>query len=224
MHIRPNTWEHPGRAQQLNFTTTMGVNYPKPVPFPRGTRGFLYYLIPHTNSPTLLNGMPTANEQYTSDTSPHTGAGQLRFRITRRRDPASFASGKDLALPNGSPWNTVPRINAASSAVKRQLLNDGFITPADAAHAPRHRRTRTPTLTRLEDPFVIDFAATRVNLNIQNLRGGNPLKLGIWDRFKYTSSKTKSYYNGNLSSILSTIRLRSILCRACNIRSFAFTK
>jgi hypothetical protein len=46
------------------------------VPFPTGAHGFLY----------------------AAKTT------QLRFRVTKDTDPASFASGHDLLRPNGRPW------------------------------------------------------------------------------------------------------------------------
>ncbi|PIL27883.1 hypothetical protein GSI_10005 [Ganoderma sinense ZZ0214-1] len=51
--------------------------------FPPGTHGFLYYHVPPNGSPL---------------------AGELRFRVTPTRDPASFATGSDLLTDRAMPW------------------------------------------------------------------------------------------------------------------------
>ena len=54
------------------------------IPFPDGTRGFLYYHSPGASVPPA--------------------AGELRFRLTSGNDPASFIQGNDLRMPNSLGW------------------------------------------------------------------------------------------------------------------------
>ena len=86
--------------------------------FPEDTRGFLYY-----HSPAA--GVPPA-------------AGELRFRLTPRDDPASFDKGSDLQMETGLPWQipllkviALSQIGRGPGQLVRKLLrDDGFLTPA----------------------------------------------------------------------------------------------
>lgn len=79
-------------------------------PFPTGTHGFLYFVPPPKNVPM---------------------ASEIRLRITTSHDPASFAEGRDLLLPNHTPW-CIPLLNVAripsSAGLKELLLRDGLTT------------------------------------------------------------------------------------------------
>ena len=79
--------------------------------FPAGTHGFLYYHIPPYSSPL---------------------AGELRFRITPSRDPASFAAGSDLFTERDNmPWR-YPLYKLVHRARYRDLvtllLQDGLVS------------------------------------------------------------------------------------------------
>src|SRR4051812_26499937 len=80
-----------------------------PIPFPPNTRGFFYY----HRDPAL----PPI-------------AGQLRFRLTPKRDPASFAEGTDLLRTDFRPWGRSLLIMAAQrgyALILARLLEDGLI-------------------------------------------------------------------------------------------------
>ena len=85
--------------------------------FPPGTRGFFYYYHDPTTPPL---------------------AGELRFRVTRDRDPSLFASGHDLLGDNGIPWR-ISLIQIASrktfESIKDTLLEDGLVSEAVIAKA-----------------------------------------------------------------------------------------
>lgn len=77
--------------------------------FPPGTAGFLYYHAPPPGG--------------------HPLGGEVRFRLTQDQDPSSFASGEDLLLPYGTPWNVrlIP-YHGAAPRFQDMLVQDGFIT------------------------------------------------------------------------------------------------
>ncbi|OBZ75001.1 hypothetical protein A0H81_05069 [Grifola frondosa] len=82
----------------------------KHVPFPPQAGGFFYY--------------------YSSPRAPIAGA--IRFRITQDGSPTSFASGTDLLLPSGLPWE-VPIVVLGSASIasyaklRQMLLRDGLV-------------------------------------------------------------------------------------------------
>ncbi|TFK45354.1 hypothetical protein OE88DRAFT_1669401 [Heliocybe sulcata] len=80
------------------------------IPFPPDSHGFLYWHIE-------------------SDAQP--AEGQVRFRITKSSDPATFRSGRDLQLPDGRIWH-IPffRIAHASeySGLRAHLLSEKLVT------------------------------------------------------------------------------------------------
>jgi hypothetical protein len=65
------------------YTTVKGVI----LPFPLGTHGFLY---------------ATTSSDDTYAAAP--GRLHVRFRVTSKPEPSSFAAGKDLVRPDGVPW------------------------------------------------------------------------------------------------------------------------
>ncbi|KAJ6617280.1 hypothetical protein B0H10DRAFT_2218766 [Mycena sp. CBHHK59/15] len=85
------------------------------LPFPNGTRGFLYY---HADRESPL-------------------AGTIRFRVTPDPTPASFPHGSDLRVPSGCPWQVmlaqIASPNAAYSKLRAQLLHERLATPAQLA-------------------------------------------------------------------------------------------
>ncbi|KAI1783720.1 hypothetical protein LXA43DRAFT_1067387 [Ganoderma leucocontextum] len=99
--------------------------------YPPGTHGFMYYHTPPSSSPL---------------------AGELRFRVTPSRDPASFATGSDLLTERGIPWRyplykIVCRPNYRD--IVALLLQDGLVSQqtldlATAAVTPLHVNTRHP--------------------------------------------------------------------------------
>ncbi|KAM5537499.1 hypothetical protein V8D89_008826 [Ganoderma adspersum] len=93
--------------------------------FPPGTHGFIYYHVPPYSSPL---------------------AGELRFRVTSSRNPASFTAGTDLLTERGMPWRyplykIVCRPNWTDFVAL--LLQDGLVSQptldlVTAAVAPLH--------------------------------------------------------------------------------------
>ncbi|KAF7329494.1 hypothetical protein MKEN_00211800 [Mycena kentingensis (nom. inval.)] len=86
-------------------------------PFPPNTRGFFYFQRP-------------------ADALPDALAGGVRFRRVPRPN-ASFASGNDLLLPDGSLWEVpLTKVVTRSPAWTQLLLDDGLIAPAlvEVAH------------------------------------------------------------------------------------------
>ncbi|TFK52877.1 hypothetical protein OE88DRAFT_1313113 [Heliocybe sulcata] len=98
----------PSRGVSLTYTRQGGTR----LSFPSETQGFLYWHL-ESDAPAL--------------------AGQVRFRITTSSDPATFAGGQDLQLPDGRTWNIsifdiVRRSKYA--ACRAQLLSDKLVTEA----------------------------------------------------------------------------------------------
>ncbi|ETW85356.1 hypothetical protein HETIRDRAFT_414387 [Heterobasidion irregulare TC 32-1] len=94
---------------------------PKP-PFPSGTHGFLYYV---SKTPWLLGG-------------------ELRFRITKDNNPASFDGGDDLRCPDGEVWcRKLSNLrNFKQIALLRSLINPEDDFDTDLQHSVN------PTLSR----------------------------------------------------------------------------
>ncbi|KAJ6533761.1 hypothetical protein DFH09DRAFT_124835 [Mycena vulgaris] len=114
------------------------------IPFPAHARGFLYFA-PQLALSTL--------------------ASSVRFRCTPSEDPASFAAGNDLALPNGLPWQILlaQAVISTQIALRAQLLHEGHLTAAGIAQwkARVGMRVRTPPAFLLFGPnqlFVVNFA------------------------------------------------------------------
>ncbi|KAJ7452817.1 hypothetical protein FB451DRAFT_1565789 [Mycena latifolia] len=90
----------PGADLQLSYA-------PEQMPFPPVARGFVY-CAPQAGLPPL--------------------ATSVRFRCTASADPASFASGHDLTLPSGLPWQILAM--QGSRTLREQLQLEGHLTPA----------------------------------------------------------------------------------------------
>ena len=98
--------------------------------FPPGTHGFLYYHVPPCSSPL---------------------SGELRFRLTPSRDPASFAEGSDLFTERSMPWRyplykIVHRVYWTD--IVALLLQDGLVSQhtldlVTAAVAPLYHANTT---------------------------------------------------------------------------------
>ncbi|KAI0056456.1 hypothetical protein BV25DRAFT_1920998 [Artomyces pyxidatus] len=110
--------------------------------FPDGTHGFFYY-----NPPT----------------PPDTVLGEVRFRVTTSNDPASFASGSDLKLPDGQPWNVPPSFITPrfqlGEALMQLLLAEKLVNQTQLDIWDRLPRQNSPFLTQLEQPFPVDFSS-----------------------------------------------------------------
>lgn len=163
--------------------------------FPENTRGFLYY---------------------------DRKEGQLRFRLTKTKDPnSSFDSGKDLLLPDGRPWHSVPRFSNNTKKFSQLALitflrQDGLISKSlDGDDFPRMKKRYGPRqLTRFGDPFTLNLSSSKIWLRHFNLDGrvalNNPLA------FRRPSSSSITYlYEGKLSLFAS--RLVSDLCIPCSL-------
>lgn len=98
----------PGRSK-LGVRVKYAIKKPE-LPFPAGSVGFLYY------------------DHVDPD---HPVCGQLRFRVTGSRDPATFRDGHDLLDPNGLVWAIpLPSIASASqyTALAGLLVAEGLVT------------------------------------------------------------------------------------------------
>ncbi|PPR01585.1 hypothetical protein CVT24_005876 [Panaeolus cyanescens] len=128
----------------------MRIHYPvgtkNSIPFPAGTRGFLYH------------HLPPGRPEYSA---------QLRFRITTTDDPASFSQGYDLPIPQihqklPGPWNIhLLKILHTKNArpLGELLLRDGLIQQHTLdmihTHSAVHRFSKKARLLfDLSDPFV----------------------------------------------------------------------
>jgi hypothetical protein len=119
------------------------------VPFPDGTHGFLYFAPGPAHAPL---------------------AGEVRFRITPGTDPANFAEGRDLLLPNGLvPW-TIPLVvifsgsKGAYSHLYEVLTHEDQALGAELV-ASLHRqsinlrlRRGTPIIHSMGQPFTHDLS------------------------------------------------------------------
>ncbi|KAJ3534054.1 hypothetical protein NM688_g7193 [Phlebia brevispora] len=156
-HITKLPVHIPEQAVQLNRTSSKSATYQdraayigysysdeRHLPFPEGTRGFLYYFSP-----------PFA----------HPLAGQIRFRITPSSDPATFASGYDLKDPLTTLPLSWPLRRLMRSKFLRPLANlllyDALITSelvlSESSHTSLPRVWNIATLYAFGQPFYVDF-------------------------------------------------------------------
>lgn len=120
------------------------------IPFPSGTRGFLYYHLP-SDRPRI--------------------SGQLRFRLTPSDDPASFAYGHDLMQPRDrrythQPWGThvlyLPD-QMYYTGLLSQLVNEGLVEESLLETIRRVRAIRgigggpVNFLFNLSDPWELNY-------------------------------------------------------------------
>jgi hypothetical protein len=119
------------------------------VPFPDGTHGFLYFAPGPAHAPL---------------------AGEVRFRITSGTDPANFAEGRDLLLPNGLvPW-AIPLVvifsgsKGAYSHLYEVLTHEDQALGAELVAALQHQsislrlRRGTPIIHSMGQPFTHDLS------------------------------------------------------------------
>ncbi|KAJ7174355.1 hypothetical protein C8R46DRAFT_88833 [Mycena filopes] len=126
-----------------------------PIPFPPRTSGFFYYHRP--------DRLPLA-------------ASGIRFRLASV-SPRSFIHGRDLLLPDGTPWEVPLRAMSAShraSHLKTLLVRDGLITTEQLLQSavlfPRGiDRGDRKVLHRFDQPFSVKFHQSNY---IQVLCGG----------------------------------------------------
>lgn len=128
-------------------------------PFPEGTQGFLYFFKP-----------PYAPAH----------VGQVRFRITKSADPASFASGQDLhdpeiKLPFHWPLGTIVA-NSGQQFLTSILLRDGLVTEEDLKQAEKllsgKRNRYHRVVYAYQQPFYVNFGAKRLKFHVVgNLNG-----------------------------------------------------
>ena len=111
------------------------------IPFPKNTRGFLYYQDPIPGNPDF--------------------SGSLRFRVISELGPKSFENGVDLQLPTGGVWQI--HLYTALKTLRHaglifKLLEEGLVTPSIVeklrAMPPLLLRGTSQILYNLEDPFV----------------------------------------------------------------------
>lgn len=137
-------------SPSLNITTELGatstaalVNFKPYRPFPLGTHGFFYFAAGPTDAPLT---------------------GQLRFRLTSKPDSRLFASGRDLELETGVPWN-VPLVRLLHALKKTYgpivalLEQDGILSSVGVHDASRLPFIRSQILHRPNDTFRVELAS-----------------------------------------------------------------
>lgn len=139
---------HPLFSSPFNvkLVNAMTIKYIATVPYPPGTKGFLYY-----HQPSALPPL----------------AGELRFRIC---DTASqFANGKDLEINSGQPWRlTLHSLSKSSmySHLRTLLLEEGLVDPQFVADMARllgsyRQSTATISLYEIDQPFIVGLSSNR---------------------------------------------------------------
>ncbi|KAH9476455.1 hypothetical protein JR316_0010367 [Psilocybe cubensis] len=112
------------------------------VPFPEGTRGFLYF----KHMPNLRS--------------------EVRWRVCE--DHGAFDGGHDLALPFGAAWS-IPLIKIFNSkkyfALRSLIFRDGLVDSQTVALLARVTPNKDEViLFDIFDPFVVDFLDICVNI------------------------------------------------------------
>jgi hypothetical protein len=125
------------------------------VPFPSDAQGFLYYIPGPEHAPV---------------------AGEVRFRATPDPNPASFADGRDLLLPDRpGPWN-VPLINMLPHAkcykylldllVNKDQVVSSELVASSRAHKIPNLLHSSQLLHTLGQPIIIDVSHRSFHLRI----------------------------------------------------------
>ncbi|THH13840.1 hypothetical protein EW146_g6422, partial [Bondarzewia mesenterica] len=133
--------------EEIYYEATGGIHSPI-IHFPPGTHGFLYY---HCQ---------TGIEE-----------GQVRFRITKDANPASFVEGKDLLFRTGLPWY-LPGSRLRHKALGRLIPKDDGATkpesvPVEQQYATRYDRppaayrTRNLSVMAFGQLFSVSFSSSR---------------------------------------------------------------
>ncbi|PPR01580.1 hypothetical protein CVT24_005871 [Panaeolus cyanescens] len=157
-----------GLAPFLSLPTgrmTFGYMYTseaKDIPFPPGTRGFLYYHLPPGRPPFSAT---------------------VRFRVTPSPDPASFADGYDLPIPLShqhvpGPWQLrIPKlvVRRGASPLVDLLQSEGLLHPTTIECVKRNYDMakfgrNSHFLYTLEDPFIIQHRSKVVVRQPTSLR------------------------------------------------------
>jgi hypothetical protein len=136
-----------GRARSYgtSFWTAGGVH----LRFPSQTRGFFYY----------VHGPPHAPV-----------AGEVRFRVTPKAEPASFEHGHDLLLPHlPVPWRIplatiVHKKGTIYALMLKRIREYGFDSDGLVSHVPVYRTT--PILHSLGQPFHHEIAKQTIQLRV----------------------------------------------------------
>jgi hypothetical protein len=143
----------------IAFTSLYGAQRRRTrIPFPSGTRGFLYC---HVTDPAH----PVANE--------------LRFRVIPgdvSNPQTAFTAGEDLFVSPGIPWSLraikIARSRALHASLATLLLRDRLVSQQAVDHwvrLPRaHLHHQTPVLCRLNQPFVHNLDASMHVIYVAN--------------------------------------------------------
>lgn len=177
------------RSYEKSRLRYAGLDAIKYIPFPAGTRGFLYYYIPD-DLPEPLSSI----------------AGELRFRLTMDNRPESFGEGVDLCTPDGLPWAIPLRTIIHSPNLKGFLLK--LTTRTRAGEPPvsedtveRCRKLFTEETSRqlykntiysLGQPFAVKLDASSVRLWVVSRKGDQILPLAIVTNFLSKYKKPRS--------------------------------
>ncbi|KAJ7099659.1 hypothetical protein C8R44DRAFT_598226, partial [Mycena epipterygia] len=137
-----------GRGAALRYTSAE-----IDLPFPRHSRGFLYYI--------------SFNSTWCYHSEPHAASleGSIRFRVTPDGTPASFLRGQDLLAPWALPWQiTLLQIARFPkyARIREQVLREKLAKEGQLAHCRsifRERISPQWMLFRLDSPFAVNFSA-----------------------------------------------------------------
>jgi hypothetical protein len=160
------------------------------VAFPEETQGFLYYAPGPAYAPI---------------------AGEVRFRTTTGPDPADFARGRDLLLPNMPvPWS-IPLLNMLATEKYQHLREvlislDGSASAELVACAQQHKGTLVTQKSRvihsLGQPFIQDLSASATSVRFASgHRIGDIMSLHLPSDNR--GGKTVRPYNGKSSMSMS---------------------
>jgi hypothetical protein len=160
-------------------------------PYPPDIKAFLYYS--------------------TSPIKPRI-AGELRFRIARSDDPASFESGSDLLKSDGQPWSRPLFVLSKSYTHLYKKLVEDRLVPDDLDAALSTFATRFPKYDikqlfyTLNDTFIVEFSRLAQYFFVITEQGMDSLNLsGLFVDFRGgTKCKpyTGAYTNHHLSILL----------------------
>lgn len=142
------------------------------IPFPPGTRGFLYYFSETSASPTRASNVDRNMKH-----------GQIRFRVMPPSDATAFEDGEDLQLPTGMPWQTY--VNQRRQATSRPrvclrelMVRDGYISETESGKYRQSRRGSSgPAIARFGQPFYFNFSVQKIWWTIvSQSQGGKTLR------------------------------------------------
>ncbi|KAJ7573989.1 hypothetical protein C8J56DRAFT_476299 [Mycena floridula] len=148
------------------------------LPFPYGTKGFLYYHVPE-NLPASLAPL----------------AGEIRFRLTHLDEPFTFRDGMDLTRPDGMCWavplwHIIRKVHMKPALV--ELVKTGYRSKSLVSKETVERcaklfkgigRLHKITIFALGQPFPVKLNATSVTFSVMNRSGDALFPVTLDTRF-----------------------------------------